>query len=345
MGGFKFYERKEVKDALAYLKFLLNPDDSVSLRRIINEPKRGIGQTSLSHLESYARSQGISLWEAARRAEEVPNLSTSASRKISEFARLMEGLGREMERMSLPEFLQAVLERSGYLEAMAREDSFEAQGRLENLEELRNAAMEFSAANPGAGVEEFLERVSLVAEIDLYDEEEGAVTLMTLHNAKGLEFPVVFMVGMEDGVLPHLRCMGSMESMQEERRLFYVGVTRARDLLYLTGAVYRSQYGNLRMGPESRFIRDIPPQYLEVVSSQRPDMRVTPRDEREARRLDMLAASFKVGDRVRHEKWGEGLVTALSNSRSGPEITVNFPGKGEKLLLLEYAPISKLNGG
>jgi DNA helicase-2/ATP-dependent DNA helicase PcrA len=343
VGGFKFYERKEVKDALAYLKFLVNPDDSVSLRRIINEPKRGIGQTSISHLDGYARAEGISLWDAVRRAEDVPNLSAAASRKIAQFAGLMEGLDADMGEMSLPEFTQKVLERSGYLEAISKEETFEAEGRLENLQELKNATVEFSSTHPGEGVEEFLERVSLVAEIDLYDEEEGAVTLMTLHNAKGLEFPVVFIVGMEDGVFPHLRCMGSAESMEEERRLFYVGVTRARDLLYLTGAAYRSQYGNLKMGPESRFIRDIPRQYLEVIATERPEMRMAMESGMESHRLDMLAASLRVGDRVIHDKWGEGMVTAISRSRSGPEVTVNFPGIGERLLLLEYAPLRKID--
>ena len=344
VGGFKFYERKEVKDALAYLKSLLNPDDAVSLRRIINEPKRGIGDTTLAHVEAFARSQTMGMWESLRRAEEVPSLGASARKKLAQFVELMQGLGTEMEQLSLPELLQVVLERSGYLDALAQEGTFEAEGRVENLQELKNAMVEFSTSNPGEGLDAFLERVSLVAEIDLYDEEEGAVTLMTLHNAKGLEFPVVFVVGMEDGVFPHLRCMGSMESMEEERRLFYVGVTRARDQLYLTGAAYRSQYGNLKMSPESRFIRDIPRQYLEVVRPEGPATVEGMGDRARAEELGVLAASFRVGDRVIHDKWGEGMVIALSRSRSGPEVTINFPGLGEKLLLLEYAPIKKVAG-
>ncbi len=249
-----------------------------------------------------------------------------------------------MGKASLPELLQMVLERSGYLEAIAKEETFEAEGRLENLQELKNATVEFTKTYPGEGLEEFLERVSLVAEIDLYDEGEGAVTLMTLHNAKGLEFPVVFIVGMEDGVFPHLRCMGSTESMEEERRLFYVGVTRAKDILYLTGAASRFQYGNPKNGPESRFVKDIPRQYLEVVAPGRPEMRAAAREEIEGRELEILAASFHVGDRVAHDLWGEGMITAISRSRSGPEVTVNFPDIGEKVLLLEYAPIKKVTG-
>ncbi len=337
VGGFKFYERKEVKDALAYLRFLLNPDDAVSLRRIVNEPKRGIGETTLGHLDALARSQGIGLWEALQRAEEAPNLGTSASKKLAQFVELMQGLSAEMDRLPLPELLQVVLERSGYLRALAHEGTFEAEGRTENLQELKNAMVEFLSSNPGDGLDEFLERVSLVAEIDLYDEDEGAVTLMTLHNAKGLEFPVVFIVGMEDGVFPHLRCMGSVESMEEERRLFYVGVTRARDRLYLTGAAYRSQYGNLKMSPESRFMRDIPRQYILAIKAEGAGMEESAR----AGELDVLTASFSVGDRVIHAKWGEGVITSLSRSRGGPEVTINFPGLGEKLLLLEYAPIRK----
>jgi DNA helicase-2/ATP-dependent DNA helicase PcrA len=341
VGGFKFYERKEVKDALAYLKFLLNPDDAVSLRRIVNEPKRGIGETSLARLEAFARSQGLGMWDALRRAEETPDLGAAARRKFAEFALLMEGLSGDMEKLSLPELLQAVLERSGYLEALAREGTFEAEGRAENLQELRNAIVEFNASNPAEGLDAFLERVSLVAEIDLYDEDEGAVTLMTLHNAKGLEYPVVFIVGMEDGVFPHMRCMGSMESMEEERRLFYVGVTRSRDRLYLSGAAYRSLYGNLKMSPESRFIRDIPRQYMEVIRPEGPAAVEGAMDRVRIEELDVLAASFRVGDSVIHDKFGEGVVIGLSRSRSGPEITINFPTVGEKLLLLEYAPIRK----
>ncbi len=341
VGGFKFYERKEVKDALAYLKFLLNRDDAVSLRRIVNEPKRGIGDATLAHLEAFSRSQGIGLWEAMQRAEEVPNLGSGAGRKLAQFVEMIEGLSEEAEKLPLPELLQAVLERSGYLEALRREETFESEGRLENLQELQNAMGDFAAANPGEGLVAFLERASLVAEIDLYDEQAGAVTLMTLHNAKGLEFPVVFIVGMEDGVFPHMRCMGSEESMEEERRLFYVGVTRAKELLYLTGAAYRSQYGDLKANPESRFIRDIPKSCLRVISSATPDRGGDARDWRRDQDLAALAASFRVGDRVIHDAWGEGVVTALSQSRSGPEITVNFPGHGEKLLLLEYAPLQK----
>ncbi len=342
VGGFKFYERKEVKNALAYLKFLVNHDDSVSLRRIINEPKRGIGDTTLAHAEAFARSQGIGLWEALKRAEEVPGLGAAACRKLAQFVNLVEGLGAEAGRLPLPELLQTVLERSGYLEALAREGTFEAEGRAENLQELKNAMAEFGSANPGEGLDAFLERVSLVAEIDLYDEEEGAATLMTLHNAKGLEFPVVFIVGMEDGVFPHVRSMGSVDSMEEERRLFYVGLTRAQDRLYLTGAAYRSIYGNLKMSPESRFVRDIPRQYLEVIRPGGPAAVEGPLERVMSEEMEMLAASFRVGDRVVHDKFGEGMIIAISRSRGGPELTINFPGAGEKLLLLQYAPIKKV---
>jgi len=344
VGGFKFYERKEVKDALGYLKFLVNPDDAISLRRIVNEPRRGIGLTSMAHLETFARTEGISLWEAMRRAEKAHNLATAARKKVGKFVELIEDLMLEAEKTPLPELLKTVLERSGYLDALVKEGTFEAEGRLENLEELKNAAVEFLSAYPGEGLEGFLEQVSLVAEIDLYDESEGAVTLMTLHNAKGLEFSAVFIVGLEDGVFPHMRCMGSPESMEEERRLFYVGVTRARDLLYLVGAFSRTQFGNLRMNPESRFIKDIPDEYLDIIGAESPHMLKIREGERKREdvELQMLASSFHVGDRVIHDKWGEGVVTALSRSRSGPEITVSFPGEGEKLLLLQYAPLKKV---
>ncbi|MDY6796023.1 MAG: UvrD-helicase domain-containing protein [Actinomycetota bacterium] len=346
VGGFKFYERKEVKDTLAYLKFLVNPDDSISLRRIVNEPKRGIGRMSLAHLDAYAGTQDISLWKAMLQAERVINLATAARRKVSEFVELMEGLRLEMDRDPLPALLKKILDRSGYTAAIVKEGTFEAEGRLENLEELKSTAAEYITTDPSEGIEGFLERVSLVSEIDLYDESEGAITLMTLHNAKGLEFPVVFIVGMEDGVFPHLRCMDSERGMEEERRLFYVGVTRARDLLYLTGAVYRSQYGDVKLNPESRFIRDIPRGYLQDVAATGGMEGMERGDgKRGGTELDMLASGFHVGDRVIHDKWGEGVVTALSRSRSGPEISVDFPGEGEKLLLLQYAPLRVLPGG
>ncbi|OFW56657.1 MAG: hypothetical protein A2W01_08435 [Candidatus Solincola sediminis] len=343
VGGFKFYERREVKDVLAYLKCILNPDDSVSLRRIINEPKRGIGLTTVSHLDAFARLQGITLWEAIGRAEEVGNLSSGAAKKLEQFREMIESLANERETASLPAFLHMILERTGYAEAIRKEGTFESEGRLENLQELQNAAAEFVSTHPDEGMEAFLERVSLVAEIDLYDEDEGAVTLMTLHNAKGLEFPVVFIVGLEDGVFPHQRSMDSRENIEEERRLFYVGMTRAKDLLYLTGAAYRSKFGEMKLGPESRFMKDIPREYLEVISCGGPAARDSISSELRSRELEMLGYSFHVGDRVLHNKWGEGIVTAMSRSSSGPEVTVNFPGEGERLLLLEYAPLRKVD--
>jgi ATP-dependent DNA helicase UvrD/PcrA len=342
VGGFKFYERREVKDVLAYLKFILNRDDSVSLRRIINEPKRGIGQTTVNHLQDFANREGITLWEAIGRVSEVGNLSSGAQKKLELFRELIEGLAAEAEETSLPEFLSMIMQKTGYVEAIQKEGTFEAEGRIENLQELQTAAAEFMSVHPGEGMEAFLERVSLVAEIDLYDEDEGAVTLMTLHNAKGLEFPVVFIVGLEDGVFPHQRSMGTMEDIEEERRLFYVGMTRAKDLLYLTGAAYRSKFGEIKLGPESRFIKDIPREYMEIISVGGPAARDTLSSEIRSRELEMLGYSFQVGDRVMHDKYGEGMVIAMSRSRSGPEVTVNFPGVGEKMLLLEYAPLKKI---
>ncbi len=344
VGGFKFYERKEVRDVLAYLKLTVNPDDSVSLRRIINEPRRGIGETTLAHLEDHARREGISLWESIARAQEIPHLSSGARRKLEEFHRLMVLLSERARSLPVPELIQEILERTGYADALTREGTLEAESRLENLEELKRAAAEFEALHPGEGVEGFLQMASLVSEADLYDEEEGAVTLMTLHNAKGLEFPVVFIVGMEDGIFPHLRCMGRRESMEEERRLFYVGVTRAKDLLYLTGAMFRSWYGEYRPYPESRFISDIPSDYLEVVSVPSAiDFSGFGRwGERDRERERALAASLKVGDRVYHDKWGEGVVRSMETGRDGTEVLVEFPGEGEKLLLLKYAPLRKI---
>jgi DNA helicase-2/ATP-dependent DNA helicase PcrA len=341
VGGYRFYERREIKDLISYLKVLVNPDDGVSLRRIINVPRRGIGDTTLGHLEDFARLQGISLYEALSRAGEVPRLGTGAVKKIKAFLGLLDDLRRDMQRVSLTELVRQVQVKSGYLQELKEERSIEAEGRIENLEEFGRVAAEFESAHPGGSLEEFLEQTSLISDIDLYDEEEGAVTLMTLHNAKGLEFPVVFMVGMEEGIFPHLRSIMERGD-DEERRLCYVGLTRAKDLLYLTSAATRDLYGGVDRTRESRFIHDIPEECLEVVGGGELRDLVEERERLEAERL---AAGFQMGDLVRHALWGEGRVTQVTISESGPEVMVEFPHLGTKRLHLAYAPLTRIERG
>ncbi len=347
VGGAKFYERREVKDMLAYLRVLASAQDSVSLRRIINVPKRGIGDTSVGHVDAFARLEGIQLYEALGRLEEIPELGAAAARKMGQFMGMLEELRADARNLGLPELVEKVWTRTGYMAELEAEKTVEAESRAENLRELQNVVSDFERTRLGEGLDEFLEQVALITDIDLYDEEEGAVTLMTIHNAKGLEYPIVFMVGMEDGVFPHMRSVRDRDGMEEERRLCYVGITRAKEKLYLTNAVHRTLHGGTNYNPESRFLRDIPEQLMEstgMAAGGGISFGTSPSAEGEVRqaRLQQLGAQFRSGDRVYHSKWGEGTVLGISLSASGPEITVYFPDEGEKHLLLEYAPLKKL---
>jgi DNA helicase II / ATP-dependent DNA helicase PcrA len=301
-------------------------------------PRRGIGDTSLGHVAAFAALQGISLLEALGRAEEVPQLGTAARKKLAAFVELLGELGRDAEDRPLPDLVRRVQVKSGYLQELREEKTIEAEGRIENLEEFERVAAEHQAANPEDGLPEFLEQISLISDIDQYKEEEGSITLMTLHNAKGLEFPVVFMVGMEEGVFPHIRSIFERRE-DEERRLCYVGLTRAKDLLYLTRASVRYTYGREEYCRESPYINDIPPGLLEVVGSEEVRQAAVRREREQAKEL---ADTFQAGDRVLHTKFGEGRVTEVTVSESGPEITVEFPQIGPKRLHLQYAPVTKL---
>ncbi|MFZ3062193.1 MAG: 3'-5' exonuclease, partial [Actinomycetota bacterium] len=266
VGGLKFYERMEVKDILAYLRVILNPEENISLKRIINVPRRGIGKTTVERISTYASLQGISLFEALKNASEIPGLGAFALEKIREFVSLIEGLRKiSMERLS--RIVEEIIEKTGYVRALEREHTTEALGRIDNIKEFVAATREFDATYPAqssteggatSGLEDFLEKVALVTDIDTYEEEKNSVTLMTLHNAKGLEFPVVFIVGMEEGLFPHIRSMSSVSDLEEERRLYYVGLTRARERLYLTCAWSRSLYGESNYCTHSRFLKEIP---------------------------------------------------------------------------------------
>ncbi|HEY8115445.1 MAG TPA: 3'-5' exonuclease, partial [Actinomycetota bacterium] len=345
VGGVRFYQRKEIKDVLAYLRLLLNPQDVISARRVVNTPKRGIGDATVAALEGFAAIEQVAFLEATRRADELPELGARAKGAVAGFVGVMLRLQEAYDSGAGPQrMVEAAATESGYLLELEAERTVEAEGRIENIRELGGVAAEFEQRSPDGSLAEFLEQVSLVSEQDEYDEESGSVTLMTLHNAKGLEFPVVFIIGLEDGVFPHYRSMGDPAQLEEERRLMYVGVTRARERLYLTFAWSRTLFGSTSYSPPSRFLGEIPSELVRaleegdlVVAS---DSSVSPiRAAVEGvREIPQISA----GDTVRHDKWGEGVVLTVSGAGSDAEATVRFEEAGEKRLLVAYAPLRKV---
>jgi ATP-dependent DNA helicase UvrD/PcrA len=335
VGGVRFYERREVKDVLAYLRAVVNPQDAVSMRRIINTPKRGIGDQTVAALEGFARDEGITLLEACRRVEEIAVLSPRATGAVKGFVEVVDRLRDRLEGDGRPApMVEAAFTETGYFAELDAERTVEAESRKENLRELVGVGAEFQARFEDAGLPEFLEQIALVTEQDEYDDAASTVTLMTLHNAKGLEFDVVFVAGMEDGIFPHFRSMTDADELEEERRLAYVGITRARRRLYLTHAWSRTLFGASSYNPPSRFLNEIPPELI---------------DELEARGGgdgEVVAPGpppdVAAGDTVRHDRFGEGVVLSVSGTGHDAEAVIMFEGEGEKRLLLAYAPLTKV---
>ncbi|HVF19365.1 MAG TPA: DNA helicase PcrA [Mycobacteriales bacterium] len=353
VGGVRFYERKEVRDSLAYLRVIANPADSVSLRRILNVPRRKIGDKAEECLERLAARDRITFPEALDRAGDAPGLTPQATRACLEFAALLRELREEAAAGAAPSaVLEKVWERTGYLAELEADDSIEGQGRVENCKELLGVAREFEERLPDDDLASFLEQVSLVADVDvLANGASGVVTLMTLHNAKGLEFPVVFLTGLEDGVFPHIRALGDNAELEEERRLAYVGITRARERLYLSRAQIRFMWGQTSYNPPSRFLDEIPPELAEWTGRAEPAMATVARTlssgggrpgVKPAAGLRPIIA-VAPGDRVTHDSFGLGVVVATAGMGDSAEATVNFGGEvGTKRLLLRYAPVEKL---
>jgi DNA helicase-2/ATP-dependent DNA helicase PcrA len=382
-GGVKFYDRREIKDALAFMRALVNPDDEVSWKRIVNTPKRGVGDTSVAKIDAYASGAGVTFREAIRSAA-VAGVTGKALGGLKDLLELMESVEQEGAK-GVGAALEAVLMQSGYLAELEAERSVEAQGRLENLQELVGSAREFddqidqgelhglvaiggvgqgedaSAAPQGLDrVQAFLEAISLVTDIDESDPDISTVTLMTLHSAKGLEFPVVFLVGLEDGVFPHVRSLGDPDELEEERRLCYVGITRAEQRLYLCHAWSRMLFGTTDYRPPSRFLDEIPAELLMAVGQEEKRGR---RQGLGEHRENVVAAAMrrrnpdpaltsgasgaehlglKVGDDVRHEKFGDGIIVDIEGSGDKAEAVVRFPDFGEKRLLLAWAPLQRV---
>jgi DNA helicase-2/ATP-dependent DNA helicase PcrA len=357
VGGVRFYERREVRDALAYLRVLANPVDTVSLRRILNVPKRGIGDRAEAMVAAFADRERVPFAEGLERAREAPGLATRSLNAIEGFTALMSEARSAAEAGVPPsELLELIYDRTGYLKELQESPDLQEQGRAENLEELVSVAREFednAVEGGGTALADFLEQVSLVADTDeIPDESGGVVTLMTLHAAKGLEFPVVFLTGMEDGVFPHERTLADTTELAEERRLAYVGLTRARERLYLSRSVTRRGWGEPRYYPASRFLDDIPDSLIDWRRLPEPAMaaaaqRIAPSGSAAGRRQAgpglRPVVALDVGDRVTHSAWGLGRVVSTSGVGDKARARIDFGGDvGVKELLLRYAPVEKL---
>jgi DNA helicase-2/ATP-dependent DNA helicase PcrA len=345
IGGTKFYERAEIKDAIAYLTLLVNPQDVVSFQRVVNSPRRGIGDTTQGRIVGHANTVGEPIWDVAANPEAVPGLGAAAVKAVGRFMSTMERLRERAEGgVAVGDLLEEALSETGYTDALRAERTIEAEGRIENLEELVGVAREYDATAEEPSVEEFLQQISLFSDQDALRDEEGIVTLMTLHNAKGLEFPVVFIIGCEEGVFPHMRSIEAGD-VEEERRLCYVGITRAKRELYLTHTRVRNLYGSREWNLPSRFVDEIPAELTDA-EEQRP-ARVaaatwgggwSPGGER-PRPQPTPGASFSVGDDVLHATLGEGVVTGLE---PGGLVVVRFAADGsERKLMSDYAPLKK----
>lgn len=361
VGGIKFYDRKEIKDVLAYLRLISNPDDDISLQRVINVPKRAIGSTSIDKIANFAAMHDMSMFQALE-AIEMIGLSPKAEKAAIEFRNLVRNYTQQQEYLSVTELVEEVLDKTGYRDMLKAEKSLESQSRLENLDEFLTVTISFEESSEDKSLVAFLTDLALVADIDRLDDDgqkkTDFVTLMTLHSAKGLEFPVVFLIGMEEGVFPHSRSLMEEAEMEEERRLAYVGITRAEEELFITNAQMRTLFGRTNMNPESRFIKEIPAELVEdaapkpkrtaPVSGGRPAARPM-MPQRGAVTRPVAASSggedisWKVGDKAQHGKWGTGTVVSVKGAGEGLELDIAFPSPtGIKRLLAKFAPIQKV---
>lgn len=366
VGGLKFYERKEIKDIIAYLRVIFNPADSLSLLRIINVPKRGIGDASLAKIQAYAAANNVSLFEAVSNAAAIDGLSSRFVSKLDDLAGIIFELMNLANEAPVEDLIDRVLRDTGYLEELENERTPQAQSRIDNLHELISVAQEFAASEEENNLENFLAHVALVSDIDDTELGEDAITLMTLHSSKGLEFPVVFLVGMEEGLFPHARTLMDETEIEEERRLCYVGITRAKEKLFLSSTKMRTIYGNTVTYPPSRFLQEIPARLVKTIKRQerfsalenfkqvsekysarpqKPASTFNPHSfmpQKPAAAAGGTGTRFNTGDRISHSKWGEGMVVSVKDSPDGQEVKVAFAGAGVRSLLTKYAVLKKL---
>ena len=352
VGGTKFYDRKEIKDVLAYLRVLYNPFDDLSLLRIINVPKRSIGATTVAKLQDYARANGTSLFMTLTQLHLVDTIKGKTKEKLEEFGILIFTLVAEMEDKTVLDILESILDRTGYLAQLEESTDPQDQARAENIGELLSVAKDFQDTNPTGTVEDFLEQVALVNDVDSFEQEESKVTLMTLHAAKGLEFPIVFLGGLEEGLFPHSRTLMNPEEIEEERRLAYVGITRAEKELYISNATTRTVFGRTSGYLPSRFIDEIPEELVDGLRAKRkvPDdikrhvpqhMSVTSRPVTKPIVRNEVIADWKVGDTAIHSKWGNGKVINVAGEGAGMKLTIEFPTQGVRVVMAKFAPVKK----
>ena len=352
VGGTKFYDRKEIKDVLAYLRVLYNPFDDLSLLRIINVPKRSIGATTVAKLQDYARANGTSLFMTLTQVHLVDSIKGKTKEKLEEFGILIFTLVAEMEDRTVLDILESILDRTGYLAQLEESTDPQDQARAENIGELLSVAKDFQDTNPSGTVEDFLEQVALVNDVDSFEQEESKVTLMTLHAAKGLEFPIVFLGGLEEGLFPHSRTLMNPEEIEEERRLAYVGITRAEKELYISNATTRTVFGRTSSYLPSRFIDEIPEELVDGLRAKRkvPDdikrhvpqhMSVTSRPVTKPIVRNEVIADWKIGDTAIHSKWGDGKVINVAGEGAGMKLTIEFPTQGVRVVMAKFAPVKK----
>ncbi|HDX9588713.1 TPA: DNA helicase PcrA [Bacillus pseudomycoides] len=361
VGGIKFYDRKEIKDMLAYLRLIANPDDEISFARIINVPKRGVGATSIDKIINYGVQNGLSLTAVLDEIEHV-GVSAKIAKTVAEFAKQLHNWVNMQEYLSVTELVEEVLEKTGYRDALKNERTLESEGRLENLDEFLSVTQTFESQSEDKSLVAFLTDLALVADIDRVDEDPTAgeeVILMTMHSAKGLEFPVVFILGLEEGIFPHTRSLMEEDEMQEERRLAYVGITRAEEELYVTNAQMRTIFGRTSMNKESRFISEIPEELIETLHEVKPKRETFGAKSKPATTTTVRSRSafvrpaakttggeqigWSVGDKASHQKWGIGTVVSVKGEGDGKELDIAFPSPiGIKRLMAKFAPVTKV---
>jgi len=350
IGGQKFYERKEIKDAMSYLKVIQNPRDEVGVLRVINAPKRGVGAKSIEKIQEYARRDETTFYGALEEMAEMGLLPKKASAAIGEFVEIINSISDKKNDMNVTEILEAVLNQTGYIQELKNDMTVESETRIDNLKELVSVTTEFDNRAGRGMLEDFLAEISLMADIDGMEEEESGVLMMTLHSSKGLEFPEVFLVGLEENIFPSPRASDSDDQLEEERRLCYVGITRAEELLHITHAYMRSQYGKTKVNPVSRFIGEIPKEFIFSINGE-----VAKRDKQkivfdnnstyikeeyaQPKKTNASTGEFKAGCKVRHKAFGEGMVVSIQGSGENQILTIAFETKGIKKLQIGFAPI------
>jgi len=338
VSGLRFYERKEIKDILAYLRLCANPDEDFSFMRVVNSPRRGIGDATLAKIAEFSASRGLSLFASLRYVDEIPGLTGKVRQALGEFYNLINAAAFSAETVGITGLTELLLRESGYLDMLRQQRDEQAPVRIENLNEFLSVTQQFEKENGDAGLPAFLEHVALISDVDNYDQGANVVNLMTLHAAKGLEFAVVFVCGMEDGIFPHSRALWEPGQLEEERRLAYVGMTRARERLFLTCARARTIFGTTSYNQVSQFIKEIDPRYIRDFRGpvKRPTVSASPDPK------PVSPADYKAGDKVRHRMWGEGMVVSVKASGDDVQLSIAFADRGIKTVIASLAPIEKI---